>query len=55
MPAPRWLARFNLHVTNRLLGPLAADLPGIGVVLHIGRKSPGNTARQCSFFGEATG
>ena len=39
MPAPRWLARFNLHVTNRLLGPLAADLPGIGVVLHIGRKT----------------
>ncbi len=39
MPAPRWLARFNLHVTNRLLGPLAAHLPGMGVVLHIGRKT----------------
>ena len=23
MPLPRWLARFNLHVTNRILGPLA--------------------------------
>jgi hypothetical protein len=21
MPLPRWLARFNLHVTNRILGP----------------------------------
>ena len=55
MPAPRWLARFNLVVTNRLLGPLARHLPGMGVVLHIGRKLAGNTARQCSFFGEATG
>ena len=39
MPAPRWLARFNLVVTNRLLGPLAGHLPGMGVVLHIGRKT----------------
>lgn len=39
MPAPRWLARFNLRVTNRILGPLASRLPGMGFVLHIGRKS----------------
>ncbi len=39
MPAPRWLARFNLHVTNPLLGPLARHLPGMGVVLHVGRKT----------------
>jgi deazaflavin-dependent oxidoreductase (nitroreductase family) len=39
MPAPRWLARFNLHVTNRILGPLAARVPGMGVVVHVGRKS----------------
>jgi deazaflavin-dependent oxidoreductase (nitroreductase family) len=39
MPAPRWLARFNLYVTNRLLGPLARRLPGMGVVLHTGRKT----------------
>ena len=37
MPAPRWLARFNLHVTNRVLGPLARRLPGWGVVVHTGR------------------
>ena len=39
MPAPRWLARFNLRLTNRLLGPIASRLPGMGVVVHVGRKS----------------
>ncbi len=39
MPAPRWLARFNLYVTNRLLGPLASRMPGMGVVIHVGRKT----------------
>ncbi len=39
MPAPRWLARFNLHVTNRLLGPVARRMPGMGIVVHTGRKS----------------
>lgn len=39
MPAPRWLARFNLRVTNRLLGPLARHMPGMGVVVHVGRKT----------------
>ena len=39
MPAPRWLARFNRRVTNRLLGPLAPRLPGFGVVVHTGRKT----------------
>jgi len=39
MPAPRWLARFNLVVTNRILGPLATRLSGMGVVVHVGRKT----------------
>jgi deazaflavin-dependent oxidoreductase (nitroreductase family) len=39
MPAPRWLARFNLVVTNRILGPLATRLAGMGVVVHVGRKT----------------
>jgi deazaflavin-dependent oxidoreductase (nitroreductase family) len=39
MPAPRWLARFNLRVTNRILGPLAKWMPGMGVVIHTGRRS----------------
>lgn len=39
MPLPRWVARFNLYVTNRVLGPLARWVPGMGVVIHVGRKS----------------
>ena len=39
MPAPRWLARFNLHVTNQILGPLARYFPGMGVIVHSGRKT----------------
>lgn len=39
MPAPRWLARFNRHVTNRITGPVAPRLPGFGVVVHVGRTS----------------
>jgi deazaflavin-dependent oxidoreductase (nitroreductase family) len=39
MPAPAWLARFNSHVTNPVLRPLARRLPGMGIVVHIGRKT----------------
>src|SRR3989475_13173297 len=39
MPFPRWLARFNLYVTNRILGPLARFVPGMAVVVHVGIKS----------------
>ena len=39
MPLPRGLARFNLKVTNRVLGPLAERLPGFGIVIHVGRRS----------------
>jgi deazaflavin-dependent oxidoreductase (nitroreductase family) len=39
MPAPRWLARLNLHVTNRILGPLALRMSGMGVIEHVGRKT----------------
>jgi deazaflavin-dependent oxidoreductase (nitroreductase family) len=39
MPLPKRLARFNLVVTNRVLGPLARYLPGFGVVSHVGRRS----------------
>ena len=39
MPLPRWLARFNLRVTNRVLGPLAEHMPGMGIVIHQGRKT----------------
>src|SRR4029077_12670868 len=39
MPLPRWVARFNLYVTNRLVGPRAGRLLGMGVVIHVGRKT----------------
>jgi deazaflavin-dependent oxidoreductase (nitroreductase family) len=39
MPLPRWVARFNRQVTNRLTLPLAGHLPHFGVVVHTGRKS----------------
>jgi deazaflavin-dependent oxidoreductase (nitroreductase family) len=39
MPLPKRLARFNLVVTNRVLGPLARFLPGFAVVEHVGRRS----------------
>ena len=35
---PRWVAAFNLKVTNRLTSPFATRLPGFGVITHIGRK-----------------
>jgi deazaflavin-dependent oxidoreductase (nitroreductase family) len=39
MPLPKRLARFNRHVTNPVLGPLARRLPGFAVVSHVGRRS----------------
>ena len=39
MPLPRWVARFNLRVTNRMLGPVAEHMPGMGIVIHRGRKT----------------
>jgi deazaflavin-dependent oxidoreductase (nitroreductase family) len=39
MALPRRLAKFNLVVTNRVLGPLARYLPGFAVLTHVGRRS----------------
>lgn len=36
---PRWVAAFNLKVTNRLTAPFVTWLPGFGVITHVGRKS----------------
>src|ERR1700686_68239 len=35
----RWVAAFNLAVTNRIISRFAARLPGFGILTHIGRKS----------------
>jgi deazaflavin-dependent oxidoreductase (nitroreductase family) len=40
----RWVAVFNLAVTNRITSRFAARLPGFGIVTHVGRKS-GNVYR----------
>lgn len=50
MPAPRWLARFNLHVTNRILGPLARHVPGMGIVIHRGRRTHREYQTPVMFF-----
>jgi deazaflavin-dependent oxidoreductase (nitroreductase family) len=44
MPAPRWLARFNRHVTNRLTKLFVTRTRAFGVVVHRGRRS-GRTFR----------
>lgn len=35
----RWVAAFNLAVTNRITGPFAGRLPGFGMLTHVGRNS----------------
>jgi len=39
MPLPRAVARFNKHVTNRIVGPISRFLPGYGTIVHRGRTS----------------
>jgi deazaflavin-dependent oxidoreductase (nitroreductase family) len=39
MPLPRSLARFNLRVTNPILGRMAWWMPGFAVLTHVGRRS----------------
>jgi deazaflavin-dependent oxidoreductase (nitroreductase family) len=35
----RWLAKFNILVTNRITGLFSGWLPGFGILTHVGRKS----------------
>lgn len=35
----KWVAAFNLAVTNRITGLFAGWLPGFGILTHVGRKS----------------
>jgi deazaflavin-dependent oxidoreductase (nitroreductase family) len=39
VPLPRAVAHFNKSVTNRILGPVSAFLPGFGTIEHRGRTS----------------
>lgn len=55
MPAPHWLARFNKHATNRVLGPFAERLPGFGIVVHTGRKTQRQYRTPIMLFPHADG
>jgi len=35
----RWVAAFNLAITNRITSRFADRLPGFGILAHVGRKS----------------
>ncbi|MGA8440854.1 MAG: nitroreductase family deazaflavin-dependent oxidoreductase [Candidatus Sulfotelmatobacter sp.] len=35
----RWVAAFNLAITNRITSRFADRLPGFGILTHVGRKS----------------
>jgi hypothetical protein len=35
----RWVAAFNLAVTNRITSRFTDRLPGFGILTHVGRKS----------------
>ena len=39
MPLPRSVARFNRVTLNHVTRPLAGHMPGLGVVVHTGRRS----------------
>jgi deazaflavin-dependent oxidoreductase (nitroreductase family) len=39
MPLPRALGRLNRAGLNRVVRPVAAWFPGLGVVVHVGRRS----------------
>jgi deazaflavin-dependent oxidoreductase (nitroreductase family) len=39
MALPSWLSRVNLAFGNRLMAPMAAYVPGLGIVEHVGRRS----------------
>ena len=55
MPLPRRLAKFNLVVTNRVLGPLARYLPGFAVVEHVGRRSGRRFRTPVNFYRRGDG
>ena len=55
----RWLAKFNIAVTNRITSLFAGWLPGFGILTHVGRRSgkvyrtPVNVFRAPNGFGVA--
>jgi deazaflavin-dependent oxidoreductase (nitroreductase family) len=50
VPLPRALARFNLKVTNPILGRVAGRLPGFAIVTHVGRRSGSRRTTPVNLF-----
>jgi deazaflavin-dependent oxidoreductase (nitroreductase family) len=55
MPLPKWLARLNRRVTNRILGAVTPWAPGFGTVIHVGRKSGRTHRTPVNVFRRGTG
>ena len=51
----RWLARFNIAITNRITGLFAGWLPGFGILTHVGRKSGKVNRTPLNVFRESGG
>lgn len=51
----RWVAGFNLAVTNRIIGRFAGRLPGFGILTHVGRKSGRSYRTPVNVFRTADG
>jgi deazaflavin-dependent oxidoreductase (nitroreductase family) len=55
MPLPKALARFNLKVTNPVLGHVAGRLPGFAIVTHVGRRSGTRRSNPVNLFRDGDG
>src|SRR5579864_5255644 len=51
----RWLAKFNIAVTNRITGLVAGWFPGFGILTHVGRKSGKVYRTPVNVFRSSTG
>jgi deazaflavin-dependent oxidoreductase (nitroreductase family) len=47
------MARFNVHVTNRVTLPIAGQVPGLAIVINTGRKSGRTYRTPVLVFGSA--
>ena len=55
MAIPRWVARINRRVTNRITAPVARHMPGFGVIVHSGRKTHRVYRTPVNIFGAPDG
>jgi deazaflavin-dependent oxidoreductase (nitroreductase family) len=55
VPLPRSIGQFNKRYANHVTRPFAARLPGLGVVVHVGRRSGRTYHTPVLAFRRATG